>query len=186
MKEIWKLHPTWTNYEISNYGKVRNKTTQQTLNGTKNGNGYIRIHVIDIVNNIRKHEFLHKLVLETFIGPRPKGKIIRYYPDQDPSNNRLDNLSYNTSQQNNYDRIENDTYNQAKLTPEMVLEIKEYIKQGISGKLLSEEYKISRAIISNIGNNNIWKNIGDDVSFYYNNTQPIILDDYIIDFINNK
>lgn len=45
----------------------------------------------------------HRLVLETFVGPCPKGHETRH-KDGDPANNRLDNLCWGTPKENAKDR----------------------------------------------------------------------------------
>lgn len=166
IQENWKIHPEYCDYEISDFGNVKSKKTGIFIKPRANEKGYLRVNLWK--DEICKRIFVHKLVCETFIGPRPNGKIIRHYPDQNPSNNNLNNLSYDTPQQNNYDRIENNTYTCAKLTSEDVLEIKEALICGISGHILSKLYTISPAVITNIKHNKIWKNIGPDVSLYWN------------------
>lgn len=167
--EIWKELPAdnefYIHYEVSNYGNIRNKYAKNTLSLFENDNGYLRAALWN--KSKKKMEFIHKLVMLTFIGERPDGLIIRHYPDQNPKNNKLDNLSYDTQTQNNYDRIENETYNCAKLTPELVLEIKNQLSNGITGQELSIKYDISMPVITNIKHNEIWQNIGDDISQTY-------------------
>jgi predicted DNA-binding protein YlxM (UPF0122 family) len=164
--EKWSFHNHYPDYAISDFGRVFSYKTNSMLTLIKNENGYLRVNIID-VNNFSRLEFVHKLVLETFVGPRPPKHICRHYPDQNPANNFLTNLSWSTPQQNNYDRIENDTYNCATLTIDQVLIIKEKIKQGVSLTNLSEEFNISLQVLSNIKNNNIWKNIGEDITEYH-------------------
>ena len=48
--------------------------------------------------------YIHRLVLESFVGPCPDGKLCRHFPDKDTSNNRLDNLSWGTQEQNMQDK----------------------------------------------------------------------------------
>lgn len=55
-------------------------------------------------DNVRHHCYVHRLVLETFVGPCPEGMEARHYPDMDPSNNRLENLSCSTHRKNLADR----------------------------------------------------------------------------------
>jgi hypothetical protein len=163
MKVEWKFIPGYSNYAISNYGEVYSHITKRYLGLHESDNGYLRVNVVGD-NGVKKSEFVHKLVLLTFVGPRPKGMITRHYPDQNRKNNRLDNLSYCDQQQNNWDRIENGTYNQASLTTEQVIHIKQMIKEKFTHKQIQEYYDISPAVISNIRHNNIWQNIGPDLS----------------------
>lgn len=47
---------------------------------------------------------VHTLVLEAFVGPRPEGMQACHYPDHDKTNNRLDNLRWDTQSNNLRDR----------------------------------------------------------------------------------
>lgn len=46
--------------------------------------------------------YVHRLVLEAFVGPAPSG-LIGCHDDDDPSNNRLGNLAWGTRAKNVYD-----------------------------------------------------------------------------------
>lgn len=47
----------------------------------------------------------HNLVMLAFVGPKPAGMQVRHFPDRDPCNNAVSNLSYGTPQQNWEDRL---------------------------------------------------------------------------------
>lgn len=47
---------------------------------------------------------VHQLILETFVGPKPDGMEGCHYPDSDKSNNRLDNLRWDTHGENAKDK----------------------------------------------------------------------------------
>lgn len=57
---------------------------------------------------------VHTLVLESFVGFRPKGMQARHFPDNDTSNNRLSNLSWATPKVNQGDRVIHGTNNQGQ------------------------------------------------------------------------
>jgi hypothetical protein len=50
--------------------------------------------------------YVHHLILLAFVGPRPEGCVTRHL-DDDKANNRLGNLCYGTSTENNYDMVRN-------------------------------------------------------------------------------
>ena len=58
---------------------------------------------------------VHSLILETFVGPCPPG-LEALHHDDDPSNNKLSNLSWGTRSENSYDAIRNDKHFHAGLT----------------------------------------------------------------------
>ena len=99
-----KNHPK---YFINQDGSVRsvNRFGSRILKFTKNKTtGYI---YYVIWTNGRYHTvYMHRLLLETFVGPCPKGMECRHL-DDNKSNNSLDNLIWGTHIENCADRIKN-------------------------------------------------------------------------------
>ena len=88
MIEIWKDIKDFPNYEVSNFGKIRNKKTLQEL---KYGlvRGYPHIDLYSLKN--RKNYYIHRLVAEMFI-PNPKSKPQVNHIDGNKLNNNVNNL----------------------------------------------------------------------------------------------
>lgn len=61
--------------------------------------GYRRIRIAS-----GRWRYVHDMVLETFVGPKPAGMCARHL-NGDSLDNRLDNLTYGTYSENNYDRV---------------------------------------------------------------------------------
>ena len=95
----WKSIPTYSNYEVSNFGQVRNKVTGKLLSqATKKGkHPYQRVHLCQ--NGKSRYILVHRLVLEAFVGPCPEGQQCLHL-DSNPRNNRLDNLTWGTPVEN--------------------------------------------------------------------------------------
>ncbi len=162
-KEEWKEIIDYPGYHISNQGNVYSQFTGRNLSPQMNHKGYLRVWLIR--NDKYRHMvFVHKLVLEQFREKRPTGKICRHYPDPCKTNNFLCNLLWGTPKENSFDRIKDNTNVEAKLNIEEVIEIKNRMILGESLIKLSNIYLISVPVLSNIKHNNIWKNIGPDVS----------------------
>jgi len=89
--EVWKDIDGIDGYMISNYGRVK---SNRGLLRIQNGRKYKQVTIR------RKTYTIHKLVAESFLGDRPVGYIIDHI-DNDPSNNRLDNLQYTSYKVNN-------------------------------------------------------------------------------------
>ena len=53
----------------------------------------------------RTHRLVHRLVLEAFIGPGPKGMDGCHFPDPNRANCRLDNLRWDTRASNHADKL---------------------------------------------------------------------------------
>lgn len=75
---------------------------------SKNKNGYMVV-TLRLMNGKTKTNYIHKIVLETFVGPCPDGKQARHFPDRNRSNNNLNNLSWATPKENQKDRVAHKT-----------------------------------------------------------------------------
>lgn len=86
--------------------------------------------------------FVHQLVLLAFVGPCPEGMQCRHFPDDDPANNRLDNIQWGTPKQNGQDKIIHGTSGKGRVVP---LHRRRQIAKTLTGKKMSAE---SRAKMS--------------------------------------
>lgn len=90
MEELWKKIDDGNDsvYEVSTDGRVRNSKTGRILRGRLNRNdGYYRV-------NLRgKDEYIHRLVLKTFVPNDNCRKYIRHI-DRNKQNNSLSNLEW--------------------------------------------------------------------------------------------
>lgn len=110
MDEIWKPIEGWTNYEISNQGRIRalERTAitedgssrickAKALKGSKGKQGYICVKLVD--GKRRERLLLHRLVAQAFI-PNPENKPCVNHIDNNPSNNVVTNLEWCTHKEN--------------------------------------------------------------------------------------
>jgi len=122
----WKTIPTYSSYEISNYGQVRRIGSNKNLSAsTKKGkHPYQRVHLCK--DGKAKYLLVHRLVLEAFVGPCPPGYQCLHL-DNNPRNNRLDNLKWGTPKENHstIDRT-GEKNGRAKLTSADVKYIRAY------------------------------------------------------------
>lgn len=97
--EIWKdLEGDFGNqYQISNYGNVRNKITNKLLKYNLDERGYPRIRLS--YNNIKSSYRIHRLVAIAFID-NPESKIQVNHIDGDKLNNHFSNLEWSTNSEN--------------------------------------------------------------------------------------
>jgi len=97
--EIWKEIPRLPSYEVSNMGRVR-----RVDRGRRTSPGRIRkIRISECgypqINVYRKNERIHRLVLETFVGPCPTG-LCSNHKNGIKTDNRLENLEWITNIEN--------------------------------------------------------------------------------------
>lgn len=101
MNEIWKPIPNYEGfYEVSNLGRIR-RVEHQDKNGhtyrmrilkpANTGTGYKHVHLSK--NGNTKWFQVHRLVAEVFCE-KPNGMDVVNHLDNDPSNNRADNLEW--------------------------------------------------------------------------------------------
>ncbi len=101
-KEIYKTVSGYSNYEVSNFGNVKNKITNKLLKPCLKS-GYLCLSLTDN-DGERKFFKIHRLVALTFI-PNPDNKKTVNHKDHNKTNNKLDNLEWaTTAEQNNHRR----------------------------------------------------------------------------------
>ena len=91
--ETWKVINDFPNYEISNFGNIRNKT--KLLKIVPNKQGY---NIVVLCNGIRKTINVHRLVAAAFV-PNPENKPCVDHIDGDRANNHADNLRWVTAKE---------------------------------------------------------------------------------------
>lgn len=116
--EQWRPIPGWENcYSASDLGRIRSEDRTLSL-----PSGQIRTYRGQVLQpfvdpkgrcqvNLKRAGIgggyrVHHLVLEAFVGPCPTGMVACHY-DDDSTNNRLDNLRWDTISANNYDQVRN-------------------------------------------------------------------------------
>lgn len=94
--EKWKVIPEYTDYEVSNKGKIRNKKGQ-IIKAFDNGRGYLKLYLWK--DRTKKNEYVHRIVAMAFI-PNPENKPFINHIDNNPLNNNADNLEWCTPKEN--------------------------------------------------------------------------------------
>lgn len=102
MREI----PGFPNYMVTEYGQVWSMKNNHWLSPCDNGVGYL--YVCLCIKGQIKHKYIHRLVLEAFVGPGLKGMECRH-KDGDSTNNRLNNLRWGTRSENHRDAVKHGT-----------------------------------------------------------------------------
>jgi len=94
--EVWLPIENYDNYEVSNFGKVRNKKTGRILKANRSG-GYCSVGLSGINS---KTCSVHQLVAKAFIS-NPEKKCHVNHKDKNGLNNNLSNLEWCTPKENN-------------------------------------------------------------------------------------
>ena len=95
--------PGFPNYRVDRQGRVFSLLTNRQLKTQPNRNrgGYLMVYLRkDGKTHCRK---VHRLVLETFVGPCPKD-MESFHKNDTPTDNRLANLEWRTHRDNIYRR----------------------------------------------------------------------------------
>jgi hypothetical protein len=111
----------------------------------------------------RRQAFIHTLVLEAFVGPRPPGTEACHFPDPDPSNNRLDNLRWDSRTANHADSISQgrhshgERHGHSRITDPDSVAIRELYSNGVTQKDISNVFGISQVMVSRIVRGKAWR-----------------------------
>lgn len=146
-------------YKVSTFGRVRSyKQKRGILKQGRKDNGYMVITLHK--NAVGRRFYVHHLVLEAFVSPRPPGKECRHFPDRDRSNNCEWNLSWGTRSKNQMDRAVHGTSNRgqrhgmSKLTNKEIKRIRFLLSTGVfQQKEVAEIYNVHPSNISYIHRN---------------------------------
>ena len=118
------------------------------------------------INGRRRNMYVHKLVLEAFVGPRPKGKECRHI-DGDKPNCNLSNLKWGTRKENMADRVRlgetgnkariGEAHGRAKLTDIKVIRIRKLRNERLSSfPELATLFGVSKSQIRNVVYRRAW------------------------------
>ena len=119
-KEKWLSVRGNASYEVSNHGRVRNSSTGYILVPTYQPDGYVRQSYGDRVNRTAK--YVHELVLEAFVGPRPSKDHEVSHSNHNRRDNKLSNLTWKTHSENCKESVNADRQSRLVGLPESIID----------------------------------------------------------------
>jgi superfamily II helicase len=165
MLEFWKQVIGFEGrYEISNLGNVRSRF--KILKPNRNRDGYMYIVLSNHgKNNGGKTLKVHRLVALHFVQNRDNKPHVDHI-DGNKLNNIFTNLRWCTHQENITYAWEAGIYNNvgskhamSKLTESQIIEIRNRLKNGETGRYLANQYNVREMCISDIKNNKTWRHV---------------------------
>lgn len=181
MKEIFKTIPSFPDYEVSNFGRVKTKSRKIRYVHAKSKKELFRQSncrfLKEQFNNLTGYKFyqlyldkkmhnktVHKLVADAFLE-KEKDKDYINHIDGNKHNNCVENLEWCTNEYNHEHAIrtglkaKGEKIGSSKLNTTSVHAIKYFLNKGYSHSELSIAFNISRPTITLISNCKIWKHI---------------------------
>lgn len=113
--------------------------------------------------NAKKYQYVHRLVLEAFVGACPEGLQTRHL-DNDPRNNRLDNLCWGSSKENGEDKVlsgslKGEKNPRARMTKEQVLLARKMKEEGATVQSIVNLLGLPYMPIYNAVTGKSWKHL---------------------------
>ena len=159
--ESWKKIPGFPDYSVSDFGRVRRDTPSRCRPnpggvlkpraGTK-GHLYVNLRR----DNKAHSKYVHRLVLEAFVGPAPEEAPCAAHGNGDPSDNQLKNLRWASHAENSADSIRHGTskrpsgtkHVRAKLNAKIIQEAREMHFGGASMRAIGRHFGVAHNTIS--------------------------------------
>lgn len=143
--------------------RIRNGTGKawRRLNTRPNATGHLFFD--PCISGRQPKAYVHRLVLEAFVGPCPSGMEACHAPDNNPANCRLDNLRWDTHKHNEADKIAAGTSNDgercgvSRLTEDAAVGLIIARQSGLGIRELRARFGISDTCTRNLLKGLTWK-----------------------------
>lgn len=169
MTEVWKPVVGWEDlYEVSDAGRVRSLGrprpgtyvgargwSPRILKQAKGAGRTVYLFVGLSRNKVREYRYVHSLVLEAFVGPRPEG-MQACHGNCDSSDNTLSNLRWASQKDNAADSMalrrhtHGPRQGSAKLSTECVARIRDIRRFGIPYHKIAAWFGVSTTQVGKI------------------------------------
>ena len=172
MDEEFREIEGYPGYRVSRIGEVQScwgRGRRSWQNGTwrplkpiPRRGGYLTVNLSR--SGQKSIRYIHRLVLEAFVGPRPPG-LVGCHNDGDRTNNRLANLRWDTYKANEADKVLHGTLvrgsaaGRSKLREDQVLEIRRQKTEGVPILRFAAEYSVTHQAIRAIVQRKTWRHL---------------------------
>lgn len=179
--EIWKDIAGYSNFMISNLGRVKSKQRKVRYVHAVTKEEHFRVKREEILkchlskfgyyfvnlrgdDGIKKNKTIHRLVASGFL-PNPNKYTVVNHIDGCKTNNHINNLEWCSNEYNHKHAAINslvthgESHPNSKIDRNTVELLKIKMALGYSDIELSKEYNINRSLINSIRNNHIWAHV---------------------------
>lgn len=174
-EERWAIVPFSPRYRVSSLGRVQsrigwrgrlatNESPWRDIKPFVAGRGYLMVGLRVGGESVR--EYVHRLVLLTFVGPCPPGMEARHILRNDRTDNRLDNLRWGTPLENAADcerhgtRRKGSQCHTAKYDEATVLKVRSLREvEGMTYKAIGELLGIHKGTVRNHCKRRNWRHL---------------------------
>ncbi len=167
----WRPAPGFETYDVSEYGHVRRRVgyrgypAGRLVKSGRNRCGYFSVTLFR--QGRRQEVFVHRLVAYAYIGPQPSPFHEVAHGDGDKANNHWSNLRWATKSENCRQKrehgavpdIRGERHPGAKLTNEVVLELRRRRQQGAYFREIAEEFGIPKITVYDAVTGKTWSHI---------------------------
>lgn len=183
--DYWREPTDFPGYRVSRDGRLQSRRSRRPL-GQGNGsavamrdewrdlkaillpNGYLTARFRIDGRKYAVSKYVHRLVLELFVGPKPEGMEEVRHLNGVKTDNRVENLAWGTKKENWVDMRRHGTYPHgsrhgiAKLTEEKVMEILHLLTDGRTHSSISKLYGVCPATITFIAKRQTWVHVSEE------------------------
>lgn len=170
--EEWAPVPdTEAKYWASTHGRIwsvgrwnSNKGGRIVGTGLSNAGGRYHRFTVSIPGRKPREVQVHTAVLLAHVGPPQHGQVCRHM-DGDCRNNRIENLTWGTHQENQNDRAKHGTHCKGERNPSAVLttqavrQMRGLHADGVAATELAEMYGVSLSAAWAVVNHKTWRHV---------------------------
>lgn len=179
--EEWRVVEDWSDYEVSNFGRVRRRVDRYWCN-PKDGSlsvrwasgtllspfpdpdGYLIVNLVECGKAKRRR--VSMLVCRAFNGDAPTPRHHAAHEDGDKSRNFPGNLSWKTAKENNADKVRHGTIARGERSGTAILTESQIImirtipaRSGYPARQIANDFGVAKSTIDRIRQRKTWKHV---------------------------